>query len=152
MATAAIREDLLSVTPDLKTMAKRVNEIIECRRSEAIRKGIAGKVRFVVGRNDSGCICAEGITFRDDISLSDGSTGTCEVVQHGQTVFRAGYDKYNKEIEQIEMYIPGSWEAVLDELATESLHMRNDAAEKALHITASSWHINIYELRTGGSE
>lgn len=151
MPTSAIKKDLVSVTPDLKLMTELVKEIIEGRRSEAIRKDITGRVRFAVEQSDGRCIQVNDITFRTEISLTDGSTGTCAVMQDGQTVFRAGYDKYNKEIEKIEMYIPGSWEAVLDKSVTESLRIHSDAAETALHTTAGSWHINTDELRTGGS-
>lgn len=146
MSTSAIKEDPLSVKPDLKAMAKRVNEIIEERRSEAIRKDIAGKVRFVVGRNDSGCIFAEGITFRDDISLSDGRSGCCEVIRGNEFVFSARYDKYDKELELIEMYLPGDWEDVLDKLVTASWHAQNDAVEKQIIHTANAWHINTHQI------
>lgn len=151
MVTAVMEENLLSVTPDLNAMAEQMNKIIEERVSKAIRKEIAGKVRFAVEQSDGRCRQTNDITFGTEISLTDGSTGTCEVIQHGQTVFRARYDKYNKEIEKIEMYIPGSWEAVLDGLAVEFWHIQNNMAEKALHATADSWQINMNELETGGS-
>ena len=154
MATAMMNENLLSMKHDLKTMTELVNEIIEGRRSEAIQKDITGRVRFAVEQSDGRCIQINGITFRTEISITDGSTGTCDVIQHGQTVFRAGYDKYNEEIEKIEMYIPGSWEAVLDELTTESWRIHSDAAERAIYDMANAWHINtnpLIKVETGGS-
>ncbi|MHB1455323.1 MAG: hypothetical protein ACYC0V_00250 [Armatimonadota bacterium] len=143
MATAAIKEEHISVKPELKTMTELINEIIEARKAEAIRKDITGKVRFAVEQSDGRCMHIDDITFRTAISLTDGCTGTCEVVQDKQTVFRASYDKYNKDIEQVHMYIPGDWESTLEKLVDESQRLQNDKAEQLLYTTANAWHIKI---------
>ncbi|MHB1455388.1 MAG: hypothetical protein ACYC0V_00575 [Armatimonadota bacterium] len=143
---SAIRDNPLTVRPDLKSMAEWMNEIIDSRRAEAIHKDIAGRIRFIIEQSDRESIHINGITFKDNISLTDGCTGCCEVIQNNQTVFSAGYDKYNHTIEQVHMYIPGPWEATLDELVDESQRLQNVRAEQLLYAKANAWHI-----RTGDS-